>query len=96
MGSIGGAVRCATTSPPSPALRTCRHCKKQFDPSLNHPAACRFHTAHFGEEVRERLHGGTLNTPDSGKVLQYWHCCGSEDPSDQGCTLGPHSSYDDD
>lgn len=39
--------------------------------------------------------GGTMNTPGSGKVLQYWHCCGSEDPFDLGCTASPHSSYDD-
>lgn len=39
--------------------------------------------------------GGTMNTPGSGKVLQYWHCCGSEDPFDPGCTASPHSSYDD-
>lgn len=39
--------------------------------------------------------GGTLDTPDSGKVFQYWHCCGSEDPFDPGCTAAPHSSYDD-
>lgn len=36
-----------------------------------------------------------MNTPDSGKVLEYWHCCGSEDPFDLGCTAAPHASYDD-
>ncbi|XP_022143294.1 uncharacterized protein LOC111013199 [Momordica charantia] len=80
-------------------LRTCRNCKTQFDPSLNHPRACRFHTAHFGGETKrkfESVHtGGTMDTPDSGKVFQYWHCCGSEDPFDPGCTAAPHSSYDD-
>ncbi|CAJ2672416.1 unnamed protein product [Trifolium pratense] len=80
-------------------LRTCKNCKTQFDPSLNHPLACRFHTAHFGGETKrkfESVHeGGTMNTPGSGKVLQYWHCCGSEDPFDPGCTASPHSSYDD-
>jgi hypothetical protein len=30
--------------------------------------------------------GGTMDTSDSGKVFQYWHCCGSEDPFDAGCT----------
>lgn len=39
--------------------------------------------------------GGTMSTPDSGQVFQYWHCCGSEDPFDPGCTAAPHSSYDD-
>ncbi|WRX20165.1 hypothetical protein QQP08_012652 [Theobroma cacao] len=39
--------------------------------------------------------GGTMNTPESGKVFQYWHCCGSEDPFDPGCTAAPHASYDD-
>ncbi|KAK1439078.1 hypothetical protein QVD17_04893 [Tagetes erecta] len=80
-------------------LRTCKQCKTQFDPSLNHPQACRFHTAHFGGETKRKFEsvysGGTMNTPESGKVFQYWHCCGSEDPFDPGCTASPHSSYDD-
>jgi hypothetical protein len=29
-------------------LRTCRICKKPFQPVHNHPQACRYHTAHFG------------------------------------------------
>ncbi|KAG4926113.1 hypothetical protein JHK82_051920 [Glycine max] len=29
-------------------LKTCKNCKTQFDPALNHPLACRFHTARFG------------------------------------------------
>ena len=29
-------------------LRTCRSCKKMFNPLENHPRACRFHTAHYG------------------------------------------------
>ncbi|WCJ25277.1 hypothetical protein M5689_007174 [Euphorbia peplus] len=86
------AIRCS-------ALRTCKNCKTQFDPSLNNPRACRFHTAHFGGETKrkfESVHsGGTMDTPGSGRVLQYWHCCGSEDPFDPGCTAAPHSSYDD-
>ncbi|XP_031475189.1 uncharacterized protein LOC116247266 [Nymphaea colorata] len=81
------------------SLRTCRNCKTQFDPSLNHPSSCRFHTAHFGGETKRKFEsvyaGGTMNTPGSGQVFQYWHCCGSEDPFDPGCTLAPHSSYDD-
>ncbi|RVX07530.1 hypothetical protein CK203_025278 [Vitis vinifera] len=111
-------------------LKTCKICKTQFDPLLNHPRACRFHTAHFGGiavnreatelnvdavqllgvldpmgqapnkalilnlrmsflqpgETKRKFEsvytGGTMNTPDSGQVLQYWHCCGSEDPFD--------------
>uniref|UniRef100_A0A0D9X762 Uncharacterized protein n=1 Tax=Leersia perrieri TaxID=77586 RepID=A0A0D9X762_9ORYZ len=82
-----------------PELRTCKNCKKQYDPAANHPAACRYHTAHFGGETRRKFEsvysGGTLDTPDSGKVFQYWHCCGSEDPFDVGCTASPHCSYDD-
>ncbi|KAF8064699.1 hypothetical protein N665_1173s0001 [Sinapis alba] len=80
-------------------LRTCKNCKTQFDPILNHPRACRFHTAHFGGETKRKFEsvytGGTMDTPNSGKVLQYWHCCGSEDPFDPGCTASPHSTYDD-
>ncbi|KAL3813296.1 hypothetical protein ACJIZ3_014564 [Penstemon smallii] len=80
-------------------MRTCKNCKTQFDPLLNDPFACRYHTSHFGGETKrkfESVHtGGTLDTPDSGKVFQYWHCCGSEDPFDLGCTAAPHASYDD-
>ncbi|KAK7295744.1 hypothetical protein RJT34_18656 [Clitoria ternatea] len=80
-------------------LKTCKNCKTQFNPALNHPLACRFHTAHFGGETKRKFEsvyeGGTINTPDSGKIFQYWHCCGSEDPFDPGCTASPHASYDD-
>ncbi|KAK4360602.1 hypothetical protein RND71_019554 [Anisodus tanguticus] len=80
-------------------LRTCKNCKSQFDPLLNNPRACRYHTAHFGGETRRKFEsvytGGTLDTPDGGKVFQYWHCCGSEDPFDTGCTAAPHATYDD-
>ncbi|XP_004233481.1 uncharacterized protein [Solanum lycopersicum] len=80
-------------------LRTCKNCKAQFNPLLNHPRACRYHTAHFGGETRRKFEsvysGGTMDTPDGGKVFQYWHCCGSEDPFDVGCTAAPHASYDD-
>ncbi|XP_060193327.1 uncharacterized protein LOC132622692 [Lycium barbarum] len=80
-------------------LRTCKNCKGQFDPLLNNPRACRYHTAHFGGETRRKFEsaysGGTMDTPDGGKVFQYWHCCGSEDPFDAGCTAAPHVTYDD-
>ncbi|XP_052735944.1 uncharacterized protein LOC128197690 [Vigna angularis] len=40
-------------------LKTCKNCKTQFDLSLNHPLACRFHTAHFeGLLKRWRWVGG--------------------------------------
>ncbi|KAL6644281.1 hypothetical protein ACP70R_015889 [Stipagrostis hirtigluma subsp. patula] len=82
-----------------PVLRTCKNCKQQYDPAANHPLACRYHTAHFGGETKRKFEsvyaGGTMDTPDSGKVFQYWHCCGSEDPFDVGCTAAPHCSYDD-
>ncbi|KAJ4847542.1 hypothetical protein Tsubulata_003975 [Turnera subulata] len=95
------SVRCSISPDriENQSLRTCKNCKTQFDPSLNHPRACRFHTAHFGGETKRKFEsvysGGTMNTPDSGQVFQYWHCCGSEDPFDPGCTAAPHSSYDD-
>ncbi|XP_010440912.1 PREDICTED: uncharacterized protein LOC104724159 [Camelina sativa] len=93
-------LRCAASSPDgSKTLRTCKNCKTQFDPLLNHPRACRFHTAHFAGETKRKFEsvytGGTMDTPNSGKVLQYWHCCGSEDPFDSGCTASPHATYDD-
>ncbi|KAJ3683425.1 hypothetical protein LUZ60_013652 [Juncus effusus] len=80
-------------------MRTCKNCKSQFDPAQNHPRACQFHTAHFGGETRRKFEsvytGGTMSTPESGKVYQYWHCCGSDDPFHPGCTSSPHCSYDD-
>ncbi|OAY57139.1 uncharacterized protein LOC110609013 [Manihot esculenta] len=93
-------IRCSIiNSNGGETLRTCKNCKTQFEPSLNHPRACRFHTAHFGGETKRKFEsvytGGTMDTPDSGRVFQYWHCCGSEDPFDPGCTAASHSSYDD-
>ncbi|WOG92917.1 hypothetical protein DCAR_0312195 [Daucus carota subsp. sativus] len=92
------SIRCSSAKP-TEALRTCKNCKAQFDPSLNDPRSCRYHTAHFGGETKrkfESVHsGGTMSTPDAGKISQYWHCCGSEDPFDPGCTAAPHASYDD-
>ncbi|XP_021891405.1 uncharacterized protein LOC110809788 [Carica papaya] len=96
---FSGSIQCSADSNNRNALRTCKNCKTQFDPLLNHPRACRFHTAHYGGETKRKFEsvytGGTMNSPDSGKVFQYWHCCGSEDPFDPGCTAAPHSSYDD-
>ncbi|KAI3936807.1 hypothetical protein MKW98_021669 [Papaver atlanticum] len=93
------SIRCGGNPNQEGILLTCKSCKTQFDPSLNHPQACRFHTAHFGGETKRKFEsvysGGTMNTPNGGVVLQYWHCCGSEDPFDPGCTAAPHSSYDD-
>ncbi|XP_019086769.1 PREDICTED: uncharacterized protein LOC104719477 [Camelina sativa] len=95
-------LRCeaSSSSDGSKTLRTCKNCKSQFDPLLNHPRACRFHTSHFAGETKRKFEsvytGGTMDTPNSGKVLQYWHCCGSEDPFDSGCTASPHATYDDD
>ncbi|XP_075475758.1 uncharacterized protein LOC142511274 [Primulina tabacum] len=80
-------------------LRTCKNCKTQFDPLLNHHRACCYHSAHFGGETKRKFEsvytGGTMDSPESSKIFQYWHCCGSEDPFDPGCTAAPHASYDD-
>lgn len=40
------SIRCSAEA--NQTLRTCKNCKTQFDPSVNHPRACRYHTAHFG------------------------------------------------
>ncbi|KAI5056543.1 hypothetical protein GOP47_0028361 [Adiantum capillus-veneris] len=80
-------------------FRTCRQCKKKYDPLENHPKSCVFHIAHFGGETKrkfESVHtGGTMDTPGGGKITSYWHCCASEDPFDPGCVEAPHASYDD-
>lgn len=44
---ISISIRCSATKP-TEALRTCKNCKSQFDPALNDPRSCRYHTAHFG------------------------------------------------
>ena len=41
-------IQCSAEETKVANLRTCKQCKKQYDPVLNHPQACRFHTAHFG------------------------------------------------
>ena len=48
-------IRCSANSNNQLTLRTCRNCKAQFDPSLNHPRACRFHTSHFGGNALIKL-----------------------------------------
>ncbi|XP_043699110.1 pentatricopeptide repeat-containing protein At3g58590-like [Telopea speciosissima] len=48
------SIRCSGS--PNQTLRTCKNCKTQFDPLLNHPQACRFHTAHFGACARNGDH----------------------------------------
>lgn len=49
-------LRCvASSSDGSKTLRTCKNCKTQFDPLLNHPRACKFHTAHFGGKLDSTL-----------------------------------------
>lgn len=47
------SIRCSSgfNDKTSFTLQTCKNCKTQFDPALNHPLACRFHTAHFGGSV---------------------------------------------
>ncbi|CAN4083477.1 unnamed protein product [Withania somnifera] len=81
------SVECSTEKEKG-NLRTCKNCKAQFDPLLNHPRETR-------RKFESVYSGGTMDTPDGGKVFQYWHCCGSEDPFDRGCTAAPHASYDD-
>jgi hypothetical protein len=46
-------------------LRTCKYCKTQFDPSLNHLRAYRFHTAHFG---------GIVLFNFSYSMMRFFHC----------------------
>ncbi|KAL6878496.1 hypothetical protein ACP4OV_012666 [Aristida adscensionis] len=46
------ATAAGTGGAAGPALRTCRNCKRQYDPAAKHPSACRFHTAHFGATAR--------------------------------------------
>ncbi|GBG69317.1 hypothetical protein CBR_g4014 [Chara braunii] len=94
-----GATSSSSSSPVRrKVMLTCRQCKRPYDPDQNHPGACRYHTAHWGGETRrkfESVHsGGTSDTPDGGKISQYWHCCGSPDPSDLGCVASRHVSYD--
>ena len=52
------SIRCSSgfSDKTSFTLQTCKNCKTQFDPALNHPLACRFHTAHFGGTVHFYTH----------------------------------------
>lgn len=60
-----------------------------------------FHMAflHTKGETKRKFEGvysgGTMETPDGGKVTAYWHCCGNKDEFNIGCQRGPHLSYDD-
>lgn len=59
------SVRCSEKAAQT-TLRTCKNCKTQFDPLLNHPRACRYHTAHFGGTFFNSLflHGCTNHFAD--------------------------------
>uniref|UniRef100_M8BFQ1 Uncharacterized protein n=1 Tax=Aegilops tauschii TaxID=37682 RepID=M8BFQ1_AEGTA len=57
-----------------PVLRTCKNCKKQYDPAANHPSSCRYHTAHFGDTVV----GEDSSTPDSPVFVNELYCPGKQ------------------
>ncbi|XP_042501928.1 pentatricopeptide repeat-containing protein At3g58590-like [Macadamia integrifolia] len=59
------SIRCSGST--NQTLRTCKNCKTQFDPLLNHPQACRFHTAHFGACARN---GDFMEVFDLFKSMQ--------------------------
>ncbi|CAI7864032.1 unnamed protein product [Closterium sp. NIES-54] len=44
---------------------------------------------------KEFLYHSEETRAEWGEVENFWDCCGRNDPTDPGCTKGPHRSYDD-
>lgn len=70
------SIQCSVEETKPVSLRTCKQCKTQFDPSLNHPQACRFHTAHFGGNQSVFLFFDTINNWSVLSFLMFyiWRC----------------------
>lgn len=59
-----------------PELRTCKNCKKHYDPAANHPSACRHHTAHFGgEELVGEMEGSWSSFFQIHLIARAIHMC---------------------
>ena len=89
------------TAPPS--WRTCRHCKRRFDPSQNPQTACRRHPALFtGGEVSKAI--GFCREAQGREfwldavvgasgLLRFYDCCGAGSEDAPGCVVGPHEGF---
>lgn len=97
------SARASAQPPASTTLRTCRHCKRPFDPTLNTPTSCRHHPALFtGGEVSKAI--GFLRDGDGSPwlmesvgragLLRFWDCCGAGDEDAPGCVVGPHEPFE--
>lgn len=74
------AIRCSAIPNDQVALRTCKNCKTQYDPALNHPRACCFHTAHFGGTIIHLFICFTFSSSFSSikkcsEKLNVWEIC---------------------
>lgn len=95
----------STTPTPSNASswRTCKHCKRRFDPRDNPVTACRRHPALFtGGEVSKAI-GFCREGPGSDNwldavvgtsgLMRFWDCCGAAEEDAPGCFVGPHEGF---
>ncbi|XP_078438430.1 F-box only protein [Wolffia australiana] len=76
--------------------KVCRRCKTLYDPSSNAPSSCRFHRSFFvsrRHDDQKRYY--ELGPDDPPYDAKFYDCCGAEDPSEPGCAVDFHVSYDD-
>ena len=76
-----------------PVKKLCRTCKKEFDP-LDKADVCLYHSGRYLGAERSK-HFGKSGLEFRG-VDYFWDCCDKLAPSDPGCCVGRHQSYDDD
>lgn len=81
-------------------LRTCRVCKKSYDPLRNSPTACRFHPATWTGAERSKLYGRIDEPGHTGRVLNlrgteyFFDCCDAKTSDAPGCSFAYHLGYD--
>lgn len=73
----GSTVNILPTKVPRMQLRTCRQCKKRFDPSENHGTACHYHPETFTGDSRRKAEWGDNNDAENyvsgdGTAEHFW------------------------
>eukprot|EP00899_Mesostigma_viride_P015471 jgi/Mesvir1/23925/Mv10701-RA.1 len=83
------------------AKRICGRCKLEYDPTTA-AGGCRYHPAEYGGETSGKLinvinaakaYTSDVRTGVNGQLSLYWQCCGEEDMSHPGCTVGQHVPF---
>eukprot|EP00186_Timspurckia_oligopyrenoides_P001594 CAMPEP_0182449406 /NCGR_PEP_ID=MMETSP1172-20130603/34143_1 /TAXON_ID=708627 /ORGANISM="Timspurckia oligopyrenoides, Strain CCMP3278" /LENGTH=107 /DNA_ID=CAMNT_0024646677 /DNA_START=241 /DNA_END=564 /DNA_ORIENTATION=+ len=75
-------------------LRVCKRCRLQFlDPIQRHE--CNYHPGDYLGAENSKFLGVQSGSMNSG-TSYFFDCCGNPNPYSIGCTLGSHSTFDED